>query len=154
MEFALPKDFVEDDAPQVLNQARRILELPPDAVLRVENVTKSSRGTRIYFSYTHAVELDDDSLRSAAGVRVDVSSHGDMKFNTQGTLVTFNVEPTDPRQVRAITDNLSKLVENGEVYVAQRGEQVDPERLREQGKAWYVEEDAQGNKRLKRAWIS
>jgi len=154
MELVLPKNFEEKDAPQVLEQARPVLELPPDAVLHVDTVTKNSRGTRIAFSYTQSIELDDDNLRGVAGVCVDVSAHGDLKFNASGALIKTNVEPADPRQLRAITDHLSKLVENGEVYVAKHGERVNPDQLRQQGKAWYVEEDEQGNKHLKRAWIA
>jgi hypothetical protein len=154
MHLVLPKNFDPADAPRVLDEARAILDLPSDAKLRVENVTKNSRGTRIEFSYTHAVVLDDDNLRDAAGVRVDVSSHGGLKFNARGALVSCNVEPADPRQLRAISDHLSKLVANGQVYVAKPGERVDPEQLRRQGKDWYVQQDAQGQKFLKRAWIS
>lgn len=154
MDILLPQDFDNADAPQVLDQARPILELPADAELRVENVTKNARGTRIDFSFTHAVVIDDDMLRDVTGIRVDVSSHGDLKFNSRGTLVSYEVEPADPRQLRAITDHVSKLVENGQVYIAEPGECVDPEQLRKEGKAWYVQADEEGKKHLKRAWVS
>lgn len=154
MEIALPKNFQEDDAPQIVEQARSVLDLPNDAQVHVENVTRTPRGTRIVFSYTHAVQLDDNELREAVGIRVDVSSHGDLMFNPRGRLVTYKVEPADPRELRAISDHLSKLVANGEVYVAKPGEQVDPDQLRRQGKSWVLEQDAGGIKRLKRAWIS
>lgn len=154
MELVLPQDFEQADAPRVLNQARSMLALPPDAELRVENVRQSSRGTRIDFSYTHAVKLEDDTLREAAGICVDVSSHGDLKFNARGNLVSYEVEPADPRQLRAITDHLAKLVASDQVYFAEPGEEIDFEHLRRQGKAWYVQEDAHGNKHLKRAWIA
>lgn len=154
MDLVLPQDFEEDDARQVLDEARLMLELPQDAELRVENVTQNKRGTRIDFTYTHSVELDDDELRGVMGVRVDVSSHGDLKFNARGNLVSYQVEPADPRQLRAISDHLSKLVANGQVYIAKRGERIDLDELRQQGKSWYVEEDVQGKRRLKRAWIS
>lgn len=154
MELVLPQDFQQQDAPQVLDEARPMLDLPPNTELRVDSVTRTTRGTRIAFSYTQAVQLDDDNLQGAAGVCVEVSAHGELKFNARGTLVTYNVEPADPRQLQAITANVSKLVENGEVYVAKPGEKVDPDKLRQQGKSWYVQEDEDGNKRLKRAWIS
>ena len=154
MDILLPNDFEREDAPKVLDNARPILELPPDAKLRVENVTQTTRGTRIDFSYTRAITLDDDSLDDVAGIKVDVSSSGDLKFNARGTLISYEVKPADPRELRAITDQLSKLVANGDVYVAKRGEKVDPEQLRQDGKAWYIQEDAQGKKYLKRAWIS
>lgn len=154
MELALPEHFDEADAIQVLDQARAVLDLPPDATFRVENVTRNARGTRIDFSYTLAVVLEDDDLQGVKGIRVDVSSHGLLKFNTRGTLISHQLEPADPRQLRAITDHLSKLVANGQVYIAKPGERIDPDQLRQQGKDWYVQQDAQGKKYLKRAWIS
>lgn len=154
MELALPKNFQEDDAPQIIEQARPMLDLPNDAQVHVETVSHNARGTRIDFSYTHSVQLDDEDLGQVTGIRVDVSSHGDLFFGPRGQLVTYNVEPADPRQLRAISDHLSKMVANGEVYIAKPGEQVDTDQLRRQGKSWYLQEDAQGNKHLKRAWIS
>jgi len=154
MELVLPTDFDNSDAPQILDRAREILELPPDAKLRVENVTKTARSTRIDFLVTRAVTLDDEALNDVMGLRVDVNSHGELKFNAQGCLVSHQVAPADPRELRAITDHLSKMVANGQVYVAKQGEKIDPEQLRQQGKAWYIQEDAQGKKVLKRAWVS
>ncbi len=49
MELLLPKNFKAQDAPEVLKRARPVLDLPPDAELRVENVRTTSRGTRIDF---------------------------------------------------------------------------------------------------------
>lgn len=154
MELYLPKNFQAQDAPEILKRARPVLDLPPDAELRVENVRKTSRGTRIDFSYTHAVKIENQELCEDKGIRVDISSHGDLRFNSRGNLVTYNVKPTDPGQVRAISDHLSKMVARGQVYVAKPGEHIDLEALRAQGKSWYLEEDAQGNRKLKRAWIS
>lgn len=154
MDLVLPANFDTAEAPQILEQAREILKLPPDTQLQVVNVTKSTRGTRIDFSITHSVTLDDQALSGVAGLRVDVHSNGNLRFNARGCLVSYQVKPEDPRELRAITDHLSKLVANGEVYVAQQGEQIDPEQLQRQGKAWYILQDEQGNKVLKRAWIS
>ena len=76
MDILLPNDFEREDAPKVLDNARPILELPPDAKLRVENVTQTTRGTRIDFSYTRAITLDDDSLDDVAGIKVDRADDG------------------------------------------------------------------------------
>jgi hypothetical protein len=154
MDVVLPKDFDANDAPKILDRARRVLDLPNDAQLDVENVTRSARGVRIDFSYTTSVELDNHELRDVAGVRVDIRSHGDLRFNSKGTLVQYQVEPADDTQVRAIRDNLAKLIAADKVYIAEPGENVDPDKLRALGKPWYVEQDAQGRKHLRRAWIS
>jgi len=154
MDVVLPENFDARDAPKLLDKARPVLELPPDAKLRVENVTRSARGTRIDFTYTIAVALDDGELSEAAGVRVEVSARGDLKFNARGNLVGHDVEPADPRQLRAISDHVSKLVANGQIYIAKKGERVDPDKLRAQGKDWYIVEDEHGHKRLRRAWIA
>lgn len=154
MEIVLPKDFEAADAPEVLQQARPVLELPPDADLRVEQVARTKRGTRIDFSYTACVALEEAELQDAAGVQVQVTSHGDLQFNARGNLVAYEVQPADPRQLRAIQDHVSKLIANGQVYIAEPGEQVDPETLRAQGKDWYITQDEHGNKQLCRAWMS
>jgi hypothetical protein len=154
MDFVLPKNFQAGDALQVLDRVRRVMHLPPDAQISVENVTQSEYGTRIDFMYTTSVELDDATLREIAGVRVDVSAHGDVDFDAHGELVSYQVEPADPRQLRALRDNISKLVARGLVYMAQPGEQINPDQLHAQGKPWYIELDQHGKKRLKRAWIS
>lgn len=154
MELALPKNFQEDDAPKVIEQARPILDLPNDAQVHVDTVSHTVRGTRIDFSYTHSVQLDDEDLGQVMGARVDVNSHGDLVFNSNGRLTNYNVEPADPRQLRAISDHVSKMVANGEVYIAKPDEQIDPDQLRRQGKSWYLQQDEHGNKHLKRAWVS
>src|SRR5258708_28792815 len=154
MELALPQNFQEDDAPKVVEQARPMLDLPNDAQVHVETVSRNARGTRIDFSYTHSVQLDDEQLGQAMGARVDVNSHGDLMFNPNGHLTTYNVEPADPRQLRAISDHVSKMVANGEVYIATPDEKIDPDQLRRQRKAWYLQQDENGNKHLKRAWVS
>ncbi len=154
MDITLPKNFEAADAPDVLRRARPVLNLPPDATLTVEEVRKTSRGTCIDFSYTHPVKLEDEALEDVADIRVDVSSQGVLRFNSRGCLVKYNVKPADPRKLRAIQDHLHKLVTGDKVYIAKRGERIDPEILRQQGKSWYVEEDAQGVRHLKRAWIA
>lgn len=153
-QLVLPDDLNEASAAEILNRARDILALPPDATLRVENIIQTQRGTRILFSYTSSVELGGEELREAAGVRVEVRSRGDLRFNRKGDLVRYEVQPADPRQIKAIRDNLSKLLANDQVYVARPGEKVDPAQLAARGKVWYVEEDEAGNKVLRRAFIS
>ncbi|MDL1896273.1 hypothetical protein FBQ82_08380 [Anaerolineae bacterium CFX7] len=154
MDIVLPKDFEAQDAPQVLAQARPVLELPPNANPRVENVAQTKRGTRIDFSYTACILLDNELSAEVAGAQVPVTSYGDLQFNTRGALVAYEVQPADPRQVRAIRDHVSKLIANDRIYFAAQGEKVDPEKLRAQGKDWYVMQDERGNKQLCRVWIS
>jgi hypothetical protein len=154
MDLKLPQDFDEQDALNVVDQARPMLSLPPDAKIQVEDVKQSARGTRIVFSYTASVELRQETPDAVTGVYVSISAHGDLRFDSKGALVTAEVEPADPNQLRAISDNLAKLVASDQVYIAKPGEKIDPDKLRAQGKAWYVEQDADGKKYLKRAWIS
>jgi hypothetical protein len=153
MDIVLPKDFAAEDAAQILDEARDILDLPPDSELHVENVAQTQHGTRIDFAYTVAVALDAVDLGEIAGLRVEVSAHGDLKFDAHGALIACEIEPADPRQLRALSDHLSKLVANGQIYIAQAGEEIDPAKLHAQGKEWYIIQDEHGNKCLRRAWI-
>lgn len=154
MDLAIAKKFDERDAQQILEQARPLLNLPSDAELHLDEISHTARGARICFSYTQSVPLQDGNLGEIAGVCVQVTSHGELRFNARGKLITTNVEPADPGQLHAIGDHLSKMVANGQVYFAKRGEVIDPEQLRQAGKSWYVQEDENGNKHLVRAWIA
>jgi len=154
MEIVLPQNFEVADATQVLNQARPMLKLPPDAELRVENVTQTRRSTRIDFSYTTSVALDDDALNQLGEICVQISAHGDLKFDARGYLVAHEVKPTDPRQLRAIRAHVNNLIAKRRIYIAQPGEKVDLEKLRAQGKDWYIAQDEHGAKHLCRAWMS
>lgn len=154
MNLVLPQDFDREDAPSVLERARQVLDLPPDAKLQVQDVTQSAHGTKIDFTYTASVALDANYSSDIAGIHVQVSSHGELKFDARGSLMGSKVQPPNENQVRALGDNLSKLVQNGQVYFAKPDEQIDPNELRALGKAWVVQEDASGKKCLRRAWIS
>lgn len=150
----LPKDSNERDAAAVLDRARETLEIPPNAEIRVENVVRSARGTRVYFTYTTTVELHGEQLEAIGGVRVNVTARGDVRFNSKGTLIKYEIESADSNQLRAVRENLQRLVANDQIYVAAPGEAIDPERLLAEGKVWYVEQDAEGKKLLRRASIS
>lgn len=150
----LPKDLDEDVARAVLDRARDALDIPTDAEIRIENVVRTERSTRIYFTYTTSVELHDANLEAIGGVRVNVTSRGDLRFNSKGILIKYEIEPVESDQLRAVRENLRRLVAANQIYVAAPGEAIDPERLLAEGKAWYVEQDAHGKKLLRRASIS
>lgn len=154
MKLNLPENFQAEDAPEILDEARAVLALPPEAQLHVENVAQTKRGTRIDFTYTMSVPLENGQVYEMTDVHVEVSSRGDLKFNSHGALVAYELEPADPNQLRAMRDHVHKLIENGQIYVAQEGETVDPEQLRARGQDWYIIRDEHGNKRLCRAWMA
>ncbi len=154
MDIKQPRHLDPAHASQLLESARPQLHVPDDATLRVENVKATARGTNIQFSCNTPVPLEGADLGEASGVSVDVSLKGDLRFDKDGKLVKKKFESPDPQQLDAIRDNVSKLVANEQVYVAQPGEEIDPDKLREAGKPWYVQADENGRLRLKRAYMA
>ncbi len=154
MELRLPRDFDPARAGEILDRARPQLNLPPDARLEVTQVKTRSRGTQIQFTAQSPTPLSGPNLGPAEGVTVEVNGHGALEFDKQGRLVKASYSPDDPHQLDAVRANLANLAATNQIYVALAGEQVNPDVLRQQGKSWYVEQDADGRRRLKRAFIA
>jgi hypothetical protein len=77
-----------------------------------------------------------------------------LHFDANGARVSAQVSPPDERHLRLTKDNLRKLATADAIYLASPGEEIDTDALRAQRKSWYVEMDAQGHKRLKRAFMA
>jgi hypothetical protein len=154
MSVQLPQDFQAAQADAVLEAARPALNLPRDVPLRVDAVTQTPRKTEIHFSCTLPVQLTPKGLGDAAGIQVDVSANGSLEFDQRGELVDAQVAPTDPHALDAVRDQVNRLVANDQIYFAAPDEKINPDQLRTQGKPWYVQTDAQGRRRLKRAYIA
>lgn len=152
MGLVLPLDFQEEDAPQILEQARALLDLPLEADLHVETVARTRRGTRIEFSCIRTVELDAGPVIHC--VYVEVTGRGRLRFDARGSLVASHVEPPDENQLHTLRVQLERLVESGQIYVAAPGEQVEIGELRARGQSWYVESGPDGKQYLRRAWIA
>lgn len=150
----MPKDINPANAGEILDSMRKTLGLPPDAKLQAKGVSQTARGTKISFTYVSSIPLEGESLGDVAGVRVDVSGEGSVTIDSNGKITNQKIESSDPRQLKAIRDNVTKLVANGEVYVPKPGEVVDREWLRTHGKTWYVEQNESGERRLRRAQIA
>jgi hypothetical protein len=77
-----------------------------------------------------------------------------LQFDASGARVSSQVSSLDERRLRLTKDNLRKLAASDAIYLAAPGEAIDTDALRAQRKTWYVETDAQGHKRLKRAFMA
>jgi hypothetical protein len=53
-----------------------------------------------------------------------------------------------------VKDQVKKLAAADQIYAAAPGEEIDTDALRAKRKPWYVETDAQGRRRLKRAYMA
>lgn len=140
-------DFIE--------HVKTALALPADAQLELQSATRNAQGERaVAYAVTQAVELQGAEFGAANGVVVDESASVSLRFDARGALVSSQVAPIDERHLRLVKDQVRKLAAADEIFRASPGEAIDTDVLRVKRKPWYVETDAQGRQRLKRAYIA
>jgi hypothetical protein len=141
--------------PDFIEQAKSALGLPADALLELQNVSRSAQGGAIVeYTVTLPVKIEGAEFGVANGVAVDERTIAALHFDARGRLASSQVNPIDERHLRLVKDNVRKLAAADAIYVASPGEVADPDSLRMKHKPWYVETDAQGRKRLKRAYMA
>jgi hypothetical protein len=147
LETARDAGFVE--------QVKAALDLPADAQLQLQNVARGAQGGAVVeYRVTLPIQIVGAEFGAANGVTVDERVNALLHFDANGACVSSQVSPLDERHLRLTKDNLRKLAASDAIYLAAPGAVVDSDVLRAQRKSWYVETDAQGHKRLKRAWMA
>lgn len=137
-----------------IKQVKAALDLPGDAQLQLKNIARDARGAVVEYVVTLPIRIVGAEFGAANGVTVDERVDALLRFDANGARVLFRVSPLDERHLRLTKDNLRKLAASNAIYLAAPDETIDPDALRAQRKSWYVETDAQGHKRLKRALMA
>ncbi|MCI0477188.1 MAG: hypothetical protein L0Y55_13145 [Anaerolineales bacterium] len=137
-----------------VKQVKAALDLPGDAQLQLKNIARDARGAVVEYVVTLPIRIVGAEFGAANGVTVDERVDALLRFDANGARVLSQVSPLDERHLRLTKDNLRKLAASNAIYLAAPDETIDPDALRAQRKSWYVETDAQGHKRLKRALMA
>ncbi len=137
-----------------IERVRAALGLPPDAPLEFEGVTQNAQGARAVRYTASQMKLDGAEFGAANGVTVDERANVSLQFDARGALVSSQIAPADERHLQLVKDQIRKLAAADQIYLTAPGEAIDPDALRVQRKPWYVQTDAQGGKRLKRAYMA
>lgn len=141
--------------PGFIEQAKSALGLPADAQLELQNVARSVQGgATVEYAVTLPVKIEGAEFGAANGIAVDERTVASLRFDARGVLASSQVNPIDERHLRLVKDNVRKLAAADAIYVTSPGEAADTDVLRIKNKPWYVETDAQGRKRLKRAYMA
>ncbi len=137
-----------------IDHVKAALGLPPDAPLELQSATQDAQGGRAVEYSAAAMKLEGAEFGAANGVTVDERATISLRFDARGALLSSQITPADTRHLQLVKDQVRKLAAANEIYLAAPGEKIDTDALRAQRKPWYVETDAQGRKRLKRAYMA
>ncbi len=136
-----------------IEQVKATLDLPADARLELQGATQNAQGSTIEYAAS-ALKIVGAEFGVANGVSVDERANISLRFDARGALMASQVSPADARHLRLVQDQIKKLAAADEIFLAPPNQDVDPDTLRAQRKPWYVATDAQGRKRLKRAYMA
>jgi hypothetical protein len=138
-----------------IEQVKAALGLPADAQLQLQNIVHSAQGGAVVeYAVTLPIKIVGAEFGAADGVTVDERVNALLNFDANGVRLSSRISPLDAQHLHLVKDNVRKLAASDRIYLAAPGEAIDADALRAERKPWYVETDAQGHKRLKRAFIA
>ncbi len=152
-ELCLTNDEMAGD-PQFIEQVKAALGLSAEAQVRLKNIARDAAGVQVEYEIILPIRIVGAELGVANGVTVDERITAQLRFDTRGTRVVTRVTQLDEQRLRLLKDKVQKLAKMNAIYLAAPNEQIDPDVLRARRQAWYIQTDAQGNKRLHRAFIA
>ncbi|MGE5263322.1 MAG: hypothetical protein ACM3S0_08070 [Acidobacteriota bacterium] len=141
-------------------RARAALRLPEDAQLQLKDAHQDTQGGHhVEYQVTLPVEIKGEEFGPANGVTVDEPVTASLQFDPKGALASSQVSAIDQRHLQLVKDQIKKLAAAGEIAPPSadrpsRGALSLAEGTDANRKQWRVETDAQGRKRLKRAFIA
>ncbi len=142
-------------APDFIARARAALRLPGDAELQLKEAHQDPQGGhRLEYQVTQLVEIKGTEFGPANGVTVDEPVTASLQFDAKGALVSSQVGSIDQRHLELVKDQIKKLAAAGQIASSTTDETSRGEGFAATRKPWRIETDAQGRKRLKRAFIA
>ncbi len=134
--------------PDFLAGVGKLLRLPRQAQLQLAGVHAEPEGAcSIEYRVVVPVRLEGPEYGIADGATVDEQSSVRLSFDVRGKLLSSHFNGIDDRRVALVRDQVKKLAAQGQIASTR------PE-ASSQAKPWYIEQDPQGIKRLKRAQMA
>jgi hypothetical protein len=155
--MAVKLRLTELDAARDLGFIERVkvaLNLPATAQLELQSATQLAQNEHTVEYSASQMKLNGAEFGAADGVTVDERAKVALRFDVRGALVSSQIDPMDEQHLRLVKDQVRKLAVADQIYLAAPGESINVDALRAQRQPWYVETDAQGSKRLKRAFMA
>lgn len=155
--MAVKLRLVNPDAardPGFVERAKTALNLPATAQLDFQSATQTAQDEHAVEYSANQMKLSGTEFGAADGVTVEERARVILQFDAHGALVSSQVSPVDEQHLRLVMDQVRKLAAADQIYLAAPSESINVDALRAQRKSWYVETDAQGGKRLKRAYMA
>ncbi len=132
--------------PDFLMHVRKLLQLPQEARLELSNLHDDPNGgCSLDYSVTVSVQLNGPEYGVADGVTVDEQTSASLSFDALGNLVSTRYAGIEGRRIELIRDQVKKLAAAGQIALTRS------EATPGSGKPWYLEQDTQGVRRVKRA---
>jgi len=149
--WELPTTRVGEDLPSGI---RKWIPLPKTEFRLVDERTRHDQSRVLHYAAPRQVAYTGDALGVANGAAVTMTDAVVVQVDREGKIVSSHYHQADRGQEKRVRDHIAKLVARKRVYEAKAGEVVDPAELIAQKKPYYLAYDAQGNKRIRRAFIA
>lgn len=131
-----------------VERVKAALNLPTNVPLEFQAVIPTANGVIINYATIESIVVQDNDLGIASGITIDEQARVELRFDASGALVSHQIKLSDERHLQLVKDNICKLAATNNIALSPQ-DQSSINR-----KPWYIETDAQGRKRLRRASMS
>lgn len=104
--------------------------------------------TKLLINIIQEVQLEGKELGEASGLTTPFGRNLTLFFDTAGELSGYEIDDLTKEGIERRKFDVTKLIENGEVYFAAKGEKIDASKLIRERKTYYIQMNEQGKKYL------
>jgi hypothetical protein len=140
--------------PELPSSVRQVLKVSKREFRLVSEEKKRDQTRVLHYTAPRQIELKGKTLGVASGAVVTVTDAVAVQIDPDGKVVSAHHHKVDRAQEKRIHDHVAKLVERNRVYAAKEGEAIDPDALIDRKQPYYIDYDARGRKRIRRAFIA
>lgn len=149
--WELPAVRLGEDLPAMV---RRWIRVPNLEFRLTRTQTQRDRTRILYYVAPHQVAFQGDALGVANGAMATLVDAVVVQVAPDGAVISSQYHQVDRGLIKRVRDHVAKLIARKRVYVAPPGTRIDLTELIARKQPYYVEYDAQGNKRIRRAFIA
>lgn len=140
----LPLPLYGEGTSEFLSVIRSEFHLGKAGSLEIVDHAFEDGNTLLFLRFTQDAILRGADLGVADGIAVEVGGTLTLHFDSKGEITSFDLEETSEKDLEAERREIVMMVQGGMVHLASRNEVVNPQKLVENGKTLYIQEDRMG----------
>lgn len=151
-QIRLPIELAGSEIEPFYRLVKRAFDLKDVLDLTIVNHHRDGEDTLLFLRFAQDIPIVAEELGEMSGVVIREGGELNLRFDSKGELKSYELEKATGKVTENARRDFSVLLKAKKVYFARYGEKVDVGKLAASGQRFYLQMDASGKKRLRRAY--